>query len=147
MAGRRNIQLPYRKYHKKTIKYTSATTILPCPDVPISYITILERVRLLPKHTNSIRRTVKRLIKKSGRLERLLPTMWPVTSKPIQIRMGKGKGAVDYWTSRVEAGSTVASVRRLSYKVAQQVMLTTSTKLPGRTYVVTEVVKRWDINP
>lgn len=56
--------------------------------------------------------------------------------------MGKGKGAVDYWTSRVEAGSTVASVRRLSYKVAQQVMLTTSTKLPGRTYVVTEVVKR-----
>lgn len=96
MVGRKNIQLPYRKYHKKTIKYTSAINILECPDVPVSHIILLERVRLLPRHTNSMRRTVKRLIKKNGRLERHLPTMWPVTSKPIQIRMGKGKGAVDF---------------------------------------------------
>lgn len=144
MQGRKNIQLPYRKYHKKSIRYTSAISVLPCPDVPISRIILLERIRLLPKHTNSIRRTVKRLIKKTGRLERYLPTMWPVTSKPIQIRMGKGKGAVDFWTSRVEAGIIAASVRRLSFNVAHKVMLTTSTKLPGRTFVKTEKKLRWE---
>lgn len=64
--------IKYKKYHKGCIENVSATRIFCCPDVPVTEIIIKEPVRITTRHLNSIRKTVRRLVKKQGRLQRLL---------------------------------------------------------------------------
>lgn len=88
--------IKYKKYHKGLIPSITAIRLFCCPDTPVTEIIIKEPIRMSMRHTNAIRKSVRRLIKKQGRLNRLLNSFWPITAKPAQIRMGKGKGATSY---------------------------------------------------
>lgn len=128
--------IKYKKYHKGCIENVSATRIFCCPDVPVTEIIIKEPVRITTRHLNSIRKTVRRLVKKQGRLQRLLLNFWPITAKPAQIRMGKGKGATSYWAGKVKSGSVVASFIKIKMKVSNKILRVAATKVPGRTRIV-----------
>ena len=60
----------YKKYHKQYIGFVSAIRISCCPDSPISEIISKEPFRVSIRHLGSIKRTVRRLVKKQGRLHR-----------------------------------------------------------------------------
>lgn len=136
--------IKYKKYHKGAIPSITAIRIMCCPDTPVTEVIIREPIRITTKHLNAIRRTVRRLIKKVGRLYRVAVPFWPITSKPIQIRMGKGKGAVDYWAGRVKAGATVISFKKILKKTSHKVLTVAATKLSGRTFVFSRPKQRWD---
>lgn len=138
--------IKYKKYHKGCIKDVTATRIFCCPDVPVTEIIVKEPLRITTRHLNSIKRTVRRLIKKQGRLNRLLLNFWPITAKPAQIRMGKGKGATSYWAGRVKSGSVVASFINLKMKISDKVLRVAATKVPGRTNIVNNFPLFYDRN-
>lgn len=64
--------IKYKKYHKGSVSGVTATRIFCCPDIPITEIVMKEPMRITSRHLNSIKRTVRRLVKKQGRLVRLL---------------------------------------------------------------------------
>lgn len=63
--------IKYKKYHKGAIPGVTAMRMFCCPDAPITNVIIREPIRITLKHLNAIRRTVRRLIKKVGRLYRV----------------------------------------------------------------------------
>lgn len=138
--------IKYKKYHKGCIENVTATRIFCCPDIPVTEVIIKEPIRITTRHLNSIRKTVRRLIKKQGRLNRLLINFWPITAKPAQIRMGKGKGATSYWAGRVKSGSVVASFLNLKMKISNKVLRVAATKVPGRTNIVNNFPLFYDRN-
>ncbi|MBN9067950.1 MAG: 50S ribosomal protein L16, partial [Rhizobiales bacterium] len=64
----------------------------------------LEPNRVTAREIEAARRAITRQMKRQGRvLIRIFPDV-PVTGKPTEVRMGKGKGSVDYWACRVKPG-------------------------------------------
>lgn len=73
-------------------------------------IKVLEATKLTAKQIESIRQTVNRQLNRKGKVwVRVFPHI-PVTSKPTENRMGKGKGSVDYWCAPVKAGTILFEV-------------------------------------
>lgn len=132
--------IKFKKYHKKCVSGISAIKIQNCPDTPITEIVLIEPIRVTVKHTNAVRKSVRRLVKKQGRLNRLLLNFWPITSKPAQIRMGKGKGSISYWAGRMVSGSVVASFMRIKVKISNKVLRVGATKVPGRTKIYNNLI-------
>lgn len=139
--------IKYRKYHKGCIANITATRIFCCPDIPVTEIIMREPVRITSRHLNSIRKTVRRLVKKQGRLIRLLINFWPITAKPAQIRMGKGKGATSYWAGRIKSGNVIASFINIKMKISNKILRVAATKVPGRTWVTNNYHLFCDRNP
>lgn len=133
--------IKYKKYHKGCIKGVSAVRIFCCPDIPITEVVIKEPIRITTRHLNSIRKTVRRLIKKQGRLKRLMLNFWPITAKPAQIRMGKGKGATSYWAGRVKAGNVIVSFSNIKMKISNKSLRAAATKVAGRTSVFNNYIE------
>src|SRR5689334_1851418 len=70
----------------------------------------LEIGRLSAKQIEATRRVIARKLKRMGKVFiRIYPSI-PVTSKPIEVRMGKGKGSVDYWICRVKPGQILYEI-------------------------------------
>jgi large subunit ribosomal protein L16 len=57
----------------------------------------------------------------------------PVTSKPTEVRMGKGKGAVDYWACRVKPGRVMFEIDGVPEQLASEAILRGAAKLPLQT--------------
>ena len=73
-------------------------------------IKVLEATKLTAKQIESIRQTVNRQLNRKGKVwVRVFPHI-PVTSKPTENRMGKGKGSVDYWRAPIKAGTILFEV-------------------------------------
>jgi large subunit ribosomal protein L16 len=73
-------------------------------------IKVLEATKLTAKQIESVRQTVNRQLNRKGKVwVRVFPHI-PVTSKPTENRMGKGKGSVDYWCAPVKAGTILFEV-------------------------------------
>jgi ribosomal protein L16/L10AE len=64
--------LKYKKYHKSSINKISAIRLQCCPDIAITEVILKEPVRMTMKHVNAIRKTIRRLVKKQGRLHRVI---------------------------------------------------------------------------
>ncbi len=64
-----------------------------------------------------------------------------MTSKPKEIRMGKGKGAVDYWVIKVKAGQTLFELSSMGYKKAKLILLTAAKKLAVPCAFISQVKK------
>ena len=90
---------------------------------------ILKPSRLNRKQLEATRKQISRNLKKQEKLWiRALPDI-PVTSKPKEIRMGKGKGAVEYWIIKVKAGQTLFELSSMGYKKAKTILLSAAKKL------------------
>jgi large subunit ribosomal protein L16 len=95
--------------------------------------------RLTSKQLVSIKKIINKIIKKSGRLIMNLFPHLPVSKKPKEIRMGKGKGNVDRWVSKILAGSLLCEVHTISPSLALAALKAAQIRLPLKTRVVTNV--------
>ena len=82
---------------------------------------------------------ISRFVRKVGKMWiRIFPDK-PITKKPLETRMGKGKGAPEYWVCRVKPGRIIFEVDGVSEEVAREALYKASTKLP----IKTKFVKRY----
>ena len=99
----------------------------------------LEPERVTARQIEAARRAITRQMKRQGRVWiRVFPDL-PVTDKPAEVRMGKGKGAVEYWAARVHPGRILFEIDGVADDVARQSLLLGAAKLPIRTKIVTRL--------
>jgi len=78
-------------------------------------------------------------MKRAGRVWiRIFPDL-PVSSKPAEVRMGKGKGSPDYWAARVHPGRIMFELDGVSDEIAREALRLGAAKLPIKTRVVTRL--------
>lgn len=95
--------------------------------------------RVTARQIEAARRAITRHMKRAGRVWiRIFPDV-PVTSKPAEVRMGKGKGAVDYWCARVAPGRIMFELDGVPDDVAREALRLGAAKLPLKTRVVTRI--------
>ncbi len=95
-----------------------------------------ESGRITSRQIEASRKTIKRRLKRLGSLWiRIFPDI-PVTSKPTEVRMGKGKGSIDYWCCKVETGKILFELSGVSLELAREAFKLASDKLPVRTKFV-----------
>ena len=93
----------------------------------------LEPERITSRQIESARKAITRHLKRAGRLWiRIFPDV-PVTKKPAEVRMGKGKGSVEFWACRVKPGRIIFEVDGVSESVAREALYKASAKLPIKT--------------
>ena len=99
----------------------------------------LEPERVTARQIEAARRAMTRHMKRQGRVWiRIFPDV-PVTAKPIEVRMGKGKGSVDRWVCKVKPGRVMFEIDGVAEDVAQEALRLAAMKLPikkiGRAHV------------
>ena len=95
--------------------------------------------RVTARQIEACRRAITRHMKRSGRVWiRIFPDV-PVSAKPTEVRMGKGKGSPEYWMCRVKPGRIMFEVDGVSDTVAREAFDRGSAKLPLQTRIVTRV--------
>ena len=96
----------------------------------------VERGRLTARQIEAARRAMTRHIKRGGKTWiRVFPDK-PVTKKPIEVRMGKGKVNVEYWVAKVQPGSMLYEMEGVSREIAQEAFRLAASKLPVKTAFV-----------
>ncbi|TFU01046.1 50S ribosomal protein L16 [Polymorphobacter arshaanensis] len=96
----------------------------------------MEPDRITARQIEAARRAISRHIKRAGRLWiRIFPDV-PVTSKPAEVRMGKGKGAPEFWAARVKPGRIMFELDGVPYDVAKGAFERAAAKLPIKTKVI-----------
>lgn len=93
----------------------------------------LEESRITSRQIEATRRNIVRKMKRLGQLWIRIYPDTPVTSKPNEIRMGKGKGSVDFWVSRIQQGQILFEISGVSEMEAKKILLSSSNKLPVKT--------------
>ncbi len=127
----------YRKAHKGRIKGASKG------NVTLTFgsygLKALEPERITARQIEAARRAITRQMKRQGRVWiRIFPDV-PVTDKPAEVRMGKGKGAVEYWAARVHPGRIMFEIDGVPDDVAREALRLGAAKLPVRTRIVTRI--------
>ncbi len=97
----------------------------------------LEPQRVTARQIEATRRAITRHMKRAGRVWiRIFPDV-PVTKKPTEVRMGKGKGSVEFWACKVKPGRIMFEIDGVSEAVAREALRLGAAKLPIKTKVVT----------
>lgn len=124
----------YRKMHKMVNHRMEHRTIMPSfGDYALKATT---NGRISAAQIEAARRVISRKIKKIGKWWiRIFPSV-PVTEKPLAVRMGKGKGYVEYWVAPIKSGQILFELKGVSESVAQEVLLKASHKLSVKTKFV-----------
>ncbi len=95
--------------------------------------------RVTARQIEAARRAMTRHIKRAGRVWiRIFPDV-PVSTKPAEVRMGKGKGSPDFWICRVKPGRIMFELDGVSWEVAHGAFERAAAKLPIRTRIVTRI--------
>jgi len=98
------------------------------------------RGRLTSRQIEAARRAITRHIKRGGRVWiRVFPDK-PVSKKPLEVRMGKGKGNPEYWVSLVQPGAVLYEMEGVDETLAREALRLGAAKLPVRTAFVTRQV-------
>lgn len=98
-----------------------------------------EPERVTSRQIEAARRAMTRHMKRAGRVWiRVFPDV-PVSTKPTEVRMGKGKGSIDYWAARVKPGRIMFEIDGVSDEVAREALRLAAMKLPIKTRVVTRI--------
>lgn len=101
----------------------------------------LENERLTSRQIEAARRAMTRYIKRGGKVWIRVFPHTPVTKKPNEVRMGSGKGAVDHYVAKVQAGKIVFELDGVAEDVAKEAMRLAGRKLPMKTrFIVREGV-------
>ncbi len=98
------------------------------------------RGRITARQIESARRAMTRHIKRGGKIWiRVFPDK-PITKKPLEVRMGKGKGSVEYWVSQIQPGKVLYEMEGVSEDIAREAFRLAAAKLPVKTAFVTRTV-------
>ena len=95
-----------------------------------------EPERVTARQIEAARRAMTRHMKRQGRVWiRIFPDV-PVTSKPVEVRMGKGKGSVDFWACKVKPGRVMFEIDGVNDATAREALRLAAMKLPVKTRTV-----------
>jgi len=101
----------------------------------------VEPERVTARQIEAARRAITRHMKRAGRVWiRIFPDL-PVTSKPTEVRMGKGKGSVDYWACRVAPGRVMFELDGVPEDVAREALRLGAAKLPIKTRFIQRIAE------
>ena len=93
----------------------------------------LERGRLTARQIEAARRTISRHVKRGGKIWiRIFPDK-PISKKPLEVRMGSGKGSVEYWIAQIKPGTMLYELEGVSEELAREAFRLASAKLPLKT--------------
>ena len=96
----------------------------------------LEPERITARQIEAARRAITRAMKRQGRLWiRIFPDV-PVSTKPLEVRMGSGKGSPEYYVCRVKPGKIMFELDGVSRQLAEEAFELASAKLPIKTRFV-----------
>jgi len=127
----------FRKAHKGRLKgvATSGTTL----NFGAYGLKAVEPGGITARQIEATRRAVTRHIKRAGRVWiRIFPDV-PVSKKPTEVRMGKGKGSPEYWMVRVQPGKIMFELDGVPLEIAREAFERGSAKLPIKTRFVTRI--------
>ena len=129
----------FRKAHKGRIHGTSkAGTELNFGQFGLK---ALEPDRVTARQIEAARRALTRHMKRAGRVWiRVYPDV-PVSKKPIEVRMGKGKGTPEFWVCRVKPGRIMFEVDGVSIQIAKEALSLAAAKLPVKTRFVERIAE------
>lgn len=100
----------------------------------------IERGRITARQIEAARRAINRRIKRGGKVWiRVFPDK-PITQKPLEVRMGKGKGSVEYWVCEIQPGKILYEMEGVSVELATEAFTLAAAKLPFKTTIVTRTV-------
>lgn len=93
----------------------------------------VEGGRVTARQIESARRAISRYVKRGGKIWiRVFPDK-PISKKPLEVRMGSGKGSVEYWIAEVRAGKVLYEIQGVTEDLAKEAFRLASAKLPVRT--------------
>ena len=129
----------FRKGHKGRIHGTAkGGTILNFGEYGLK---AMEPYRVTARQIEAARRAITRQMKRAGRVWiRIFPDV-PVSKKPTEIRMGKGKGAPEFWAARVHPGRIMFEIDGVNEETAREALRLGAAKLPIRTRVVARIAE------
>ncbi|MBK47188.1 MAG: 50S ribosomal protein L16 [Gammaproteobacteria bacterium] len=100
----------------------------------------LTRGRVTARQIEAARRAMTRHIKRGGKVWiRIFPDV-PITKKPVEVRMGKGKGNVEYWVAKIQPGKVLYEMEGVSEEVAREAFRLAAAKLPILTSFVNRAI-------
>lgn len=100
-----------------------------------------ERGRITARQIESARRAMTRYIKRGGKIWiRVFPDV-PISKKPLEVRMGKGKGNVEYWVCKIQPGKMLYEMEGVTEEIAREAFKLAAAKLPFKTnFVIRQVM-------
>ncbi|MEO0792694.1 MAG: 50S ribosomal protein L16 [Pseudomonadota bacterium] len=99
----------------------------------------VEPERITARQIEAARRAITRHMKRAGRVWiRIFPDL-PVSSKPAEVRMGKGKGSPDFWAARVHPGRIMFELDGVPDDIAREALRLGAAKLPIKTRIITRL--------
>jgi large subunit ribosomal protein L16 len=124
----------YRKMHKGRIKGSAKG------GYTLNFgeygLKAMQPERVTARQIEAARRAISRYVKRVGRMWiRIFPDV-PVTKKPAEVRMGSGKGSVEFWAARVKPGRIMFEIDGVDEKTAREAFDRASAKLPIKTKFV-----------
>lgn len=88
---------------------------------------------LTARQIEAARRAMTRYVKRGGKIWiRVFPDI-PVTKKPLEVRMGSGKGNVEYWVAKIKAGTVIYEMEGVTEEIAREAFRLAASKLPMKT--------------
>ena len=101
----------------------------------------MEPERVTARQIEAARRAMTRHMKRQGKVWiRIFPDV-PVTKKPTEVRMGKGKGSVEFWAARVKPGRIMFEIDGVPEDVAREAFRLAGAKLPVKTRFVQRIAE------
>lgn len=98
------------------------------------------RGRLTARQIEAARRAMTRAVRRQGQIWiRVFPDK-PITEKPLSVRMGKGKGSVEYWVAQIQPGKVLYEIGGVSEELAREAFGKAAAKLPFKTTFVSKTV-------
>jgi large subunit ribosomal protein L16 len=98
------------------------------------------RGRITARQIEAARRTISRSVKRGGKLWiRVFPDK-PISKKPLEVRMGKGKGNVEYWVAKIQPGLVLYEIEGVDEELAREAFALAAAKLPIQTAFVKRVI-------
>src|SRR5450755_116007 len=101
----------------------------------------VEPERITARQIEAARRALTRHMKRSGRVWiRVYPDV-PVSKKPLEVRMGSGKGAPEFWVARVKPGRVIFEIDGVTVQTAKEALSLAAAKLPIKTRFVARIAE------
>ena len=127
----------FRKAHKGRIKGLASSAV----DLAFGQFGLkaMEPERVTARQIEAARRALTRHMRRSGRVWiRVFPDV-PVSKKPLEVRMGSGKGTPEYWVARVKPGRILFEVDGVTALIAKEALTLAAAKLPIKTRFVERI--------
>lgn len=127
----------YRKQHKGRIRgFAKGGSNL---DFGTYGLKALQPERITARQIEAARRAITRQMKRQGKVFiRIFPDV-PVSKKPLEVRMGSGKGSPEFWVARVEPGRILFELEGVSETIAREALALAAAKLPIKTKFIARV--------